>query len=862
MENSYQKDVVVARAIVTPNSQQVVLRLLNPTRKSVKIYKGAKVAYLELLPDVALVSTVTPNSNSHDVSEHLQQQLQQLADETQNLTAEQKNELYHVLLKYADIFAFDDKHLGRTAVMKHSINTGDALPVRQPPRRLPIHCQQEVSRLIDDMLQKDVIEPSSSPWSSPIVLVTKKDGSMRFCIDYRKVNNLTKKDAYPLPRIDDTLETLAGSTWFTTLDLLSGYWQVELDHTDKEKTAFATKHGLFQFKVLPFGLCNGPATFQRLMDLVLSGLQWSACLVYLDDVIILGRNFQNHLNNLMQVFNRIREAGLKIKPSKCAFLKKTVTYLGHLVSEKGIATDPSKIDKVSNWPTPTSRKELQQFLGLASYYRRFVKDFSKICYPLHRLTEKNTPFAWSHQCQEAFSKLRKCLVSAPILAYPNFSKPFILDTDASDTGIGSVLSQIQEDGKECVIAYGSRVLTKPERRYSVTRKELLAVVTFINHFRQYLLGSTFKLRTDHHSLKWLRNFRNPEGQLARWLEKLEEYSFTVEHRPGNKHNNADSLSRIPYSLSVQATSLSAVSLEGYTNKDLRQLQLEDKVIAPVLRARENNEQPQSEEISGFSLHTRRLFQMWDQLLVTEGLLTRLFQGPGKQVKYTQLVVPQVLQSQILEELHAGPVGGHLGQEKTLSKLKMRFYWPGHFNDVKMWCDTCPTCTTRKTPVPKNRGALVNISVGSPMQLVEMDILGPFPKSTNNNIYILVVVDHFTKWCEAYAMPNQEATTVATILVNEFFFRFALPEQLHSDQGRQFESTLVKEIAASCKLRKLALLLITHSATVWLSGLTGLSFTCSPQQLKRTHTIGSTTFGLFVLRTTLASSPLLAIHHFF
>jgi hypothetical protein len=345
------------------------------------------------------------------------------------------------------------------------------------------------------MLDKDIIQPSSSPWASPIVLV-KKDDSFRFCVDYRKLNEVMHKDAYPLPCIDDTLNILAGSQWFSTLDLLSGYWQVEVADKDRPKTAFYTTVGLFEFKDMPFGLCNAPSTLQRLMDLVLAGLQWSHCLVYIDDVVILGRSFEEHLQHLQQVFDRLQQAGLKLKPRKCHFLQRKVDYLGHVVSNKGIATDPAKIENIASWPIPNSPKEVQQFLGLAGYYRRFIQDFAEIARPLHRLTERNCPFKWSTECQTAFDKLRDCLCSSPILCYPDFSRPFLLDTDASDSGIGAVLSQLDE-GRERVVAYASRLLSKPERQYCVTRRELLAVVVFTRHFRPFLLGSKFTLRTDH-----------------------------------------------------------------------------------------------------------------------------------------------------------------------------------------------------------------------------------------------------------------------------------------------------------------------------------------------------------------------------
>ncbi len=278
-------------------------------------------------------------------------------------------------------------------------------PIRQSVWRMPQLRCQEAKKLLDDMLGRSVIQPSSSPWASPVVLVLKKDGSLHFCIDYRKVNSVTRKDAYPLPRVDDTLDILAGSKWFSTLDLLSGYWKVEVSPEDRDKTAFCTHEGLFEFRVMPFGLCNAPATFQRLMDAVLAGLQWSSCLVYIDDIVIPGKSFLAHLTNLRSVFDRLKEAGLKLKPRKCRLCLHKVNFLGHIVSADGIQTDTQKTERVSTWPTPTSQKEVQQFLGLASYYRRFVKDFAAIAKPLYQLTEKTAKFLWSEDAQAAFDEL-------------------------------------------------------------------------------------------------------------------------------------------------------------------------------------------------------------------------------------------------------------------------------------------------------------------------------------------------------------------------------------------------------------------------------------------------------------------------
>ena len=343
---------------------------------------------MELLEQdpVIEISTVAEKFNiSREDQSLLWEMVSRVGDD---VNKDEKEELFSLLLEFADVFSLSTKNLGHTKVLQHRIDTGNAQPVHLPPRRIPHARREELKEMLRDMLEKNAIEHSDSPWSSPIVLVKKKDGTTRFCVDYRKVNEVTRKDAYPLPRVDDTLDTLAGSKFFSTLDLTTGYWQVEVAPEDQPKTAFTTPEGLYQFKVMPFGLCNAPATFQRLMDRVLGGLKWSSCLVYFDDIIVVGRTFKDHLHHLSKVLAQLRGAGLKLKPTKCSLCQQRVAFLGHIVSAEGIATDPSKTDAVSKWPTPLSKKEVQQFLGLANYYRRFVKNFASISKPLHRLTEK------------------------------------------------------------------------------------------------------------------------------------------------------------------------------------------------------------------------------------------------------------------------------------------------------------------------------------------------------------------------------------------------------------------------------------------------------------------------------------------
>lgn len=376
------------------------------------------------------------------------------------------------------------------------------------------------------------------------MLAKKKDGSLRICINYRQLNDRTRKDSYPLPRIDECLDALSGSGWFTTLDLRSGYYQVAMNPEDADKTAFVTRRGTFRWKVMPFGLCNAPATFQRLMDIVLSGLNFEVCLVYLDDVIIFSRTPEQHLERMSQVLQRLRDAGLKLKPRKCHLLRRTVAFLGHVVTPEGIAVDPAKVQEVANWPTPQRLRDVRAFVGLCAYYRKFVRGFSLIAAPLFALTRKDQLFAWTDDCQEAFDKLKVALTTAPVLSLPVDDAVYLLDCDASDEGIGAVLSQ-RLDGQERVIAYDSRLLTKPERKYCIARKELLAVVYFTKSYRQYLLGRHFVLRTDHAALQWLQRKPEPIGQQRRWLERLAEFDFEIIHRPGRQDGNADALSRKP-----------------------------------------------------------------------------------------------------------------------------------------------------------------------------------------------------------------------------------------------------------------------------------------------------------------------------
>lgn len=788
-----------------------------------------------------------------------------------SISAEEQQSVKELLLEFTDVFASPGS-TGQTAILRHRIDTGVAQPIRQGLRRAARPVIDKQAELVDDMLTKGVIRPSSSPWASPIVLVKKKDGTARFCLDYRLLNEVTKPDAFPIPRIDDTLDALEGNAYFSALDLESGYWQVEVDERDKEKTAFICHQGLFEFNVMPFGLRNAPATFQRLMQLVLQGLTWQACLVFIDDVIIMGRTITEHNDRLRAVLERLREANLRLKPSKCRFANTSMIALGHRVSKAGIAVDESKTAAVRDWPTPRNSKEVKSFLGLTSYYRRFVRNYSKIAEPLRRLTLPTERFQWTPAAEAAFNELKVALTSAPILAFPDTSptsSEYILDTDASDCAVGAVLSQVQA-GVERVIAYSSRALSKAERNYCVTRRELLSVVEHVRKFRTYLLPRRFTVRVDHQSLTHLLTFKEPEGQLARWLQALDEFDFKVVFRPGRQHNNADSLSRRQQRCTNQCrvcrpdpaftskatssvacqtddkvepavvvrvnvasagqsgptrarpaavTEVTNVSaLQSRRKQELRPLpneseeessedeapedseapadcgvaqplrtqQLHDPIIGPVFRLLSDGKSKFSEQQRDrVPPESLLLAQKGHELCFVNGIMHRLINS--KPVP----VVPCSLQRGIIDEIHGI---GHLGEDKTLASLKMRYYWPKMADSVRLAVRSCEACQRAKTPVIK-RAPLQSIAAGFPMQRVGFDVV-KVGVSKNGNDRLLTIVDYFSKWVELVPIPDEKATTIAAALFNNWIARWGAPHILHSDRGRSIDGRIIRSL---CKL---------------------------------------------------------------
>ena len=416
------------------------------------------------------------------------------------LSTEQAEKLCTILVMFADVFAKNDLDLGKFTAIVHRIRTGESLPIKAGLRRTPLGFESAERATLDSMLGAEVIEPSHSEFAAAPVLVRKRDKSWRYCIDYRALNSATIRVVYPLPLIEECIDCLAGKKWYCALDMNSGYWQIPMDEKDKHKTAFLTKYGLFQFTRMPFGLTNAPATFQRMVNSVLSGLIWSAMIVYFDDINVVGEEFDDTLANLVEVLTRLRQYGLKLKPRKCQLFTQEVKFLGRKVNPSGIQVTDDHVIAVLEWPIPTCCKELESFLGFVNYHRSFITGLAGRAAILYELT--GTPkkkWTWNEKHTRAFEELNKAVTSAPVLAFPNSEDHFILDTDASDFAIGAELSQVQQ-GVERTISYASKSLPAPMRNNCTTQKELLAVLMFMQDYRHYFLGRHFTIRTDHASL--------------------------------------------------------------------------------------------------------------------------------------------------------------------------------------------------------------------------------------------------------------------------------------------------------------------------------------------------------------------------
>lgn len=754
-----------------------------------------------------------------------------------HLNKEEKQGLLKICKKFEDLFFQDGQNLTFTNKIKHEIRTTDDIPIYTKTYRYPYCHKEEVRQQVDKMLKQGIIRQSYSPWSAPVWVVPKKKDSSgkqkwRLVIDYRKLNEKTVSDKYPIPNINEILDKLGKCNYFSTLDLASGFHQIEMDPKSIAKTAFSVDAGHYEYLRMPFGLKNAPSTFQRVMDNILKDLVGKCCLVYLDDIIIYSTSLQEHLESLEKVLTKLKESNLKIQIDKSDFLRKEIAFLGHIVSTDGVKPNPDKIQAIQKFPIPKTQKDIKSFLGLLGYYRKFIKDFAKLVKPLTVCLKKDNKIELTEEYIKTFETCKDILTNDPILQYPDFSKPFNLTTDASNFAIGAVLSQ-GPIGSDRPICYASRTLSSSETNYSTIEKELLAIVWATKYFRPYLFGRKFKIITDHKPLTWIMNLKDTNSKLTRWRLKLEEYDYEIVHKKGTANTNADALSRIKinHPANIQTIDVNAndtFSVHGTSGSTVHSA-LEDLNDGIPIAERPLNEfslqtiLEKSDKGSPMTLETifknkqRRTIREPD---FTEDTITDIFKkflSPNKlNAIYTNDDIFRIVQSvyskyfsanktfkivrckQLLTDVRTADEQenliknyhnsfNHRGIDETLLHIKRKYYFPYLKTKITETINNCDKCQLLKYDRNPQKVVFEKPETPSkPLDILHIDIY------TINNKTILTILDKFSKFAAAYTLQSRTSILVVKS-IKQYISLHGIPSKIVCDQGTEFTSNIFKDL---------------------------------------------------------------------
>ena len=818
------RELIAADSIITSSDGWALVKVYMMDGGPKMLHAGTTLGFVEPMLEiiegkernVGNICTIDGDDESNFIKEILAK-IRISMEKSEGRSNEEINETMAIIERKADVFSKYKNDMGKTDLLAHQIKTFDNIPISMKPRRVPCGLEDDVNKMVDDLLNSDVIRPSNSPWNFPIVVVKKKNGDNRMCVDYRALNAKTARPIYPIPSSEELFDSIGDAKYFSSLDLSSGYHQVPITEKDKEKTAFSTRYGQFEFNRMPFGLCSAPATFQKLMNMVLSKENWVKCVIYLDDVLIFGRTIEEHNDRLEEVLTRIKEAGLKLAPEKCRFLQTEIHYLGHVITANGVSTDPDKINSIRYWKLPMCKKEMQTFLGFCNYYRRFIHGYAKLSENLSSMIKKENKFGWTEETKSVFYELRDRLTKAPVLALPQKDGKYILDTDASYNAIGAVLSQVQ-DGEEKVLYYASKSLTKSQRQYCITRKELFAIYIFVLKFKHYLIGKTFLVRTDHQALKWLLNWDSPNtSQYCIWKAELEIFDMTVEFREGKKHINADALSRLPpceqclishedpkrrrnvkiFKDVAKDSEENDKTASTYSEKVVNKITIDDEwqqkhdpVLKIVLSWLEKGEPINMEEATN---EVKRYWRNKNQLRI-RGDWLYLYDND----KY-RYIVPQDKRMKVIWSYHK--ILGHVGIERTKDAVKREYYWPSMDKEIIENLGRCRPCQENKYLNGRIKAPLQNIVANEPFQILGIDITGPFRATKKRYQYILGIIDYFSKYICLIPLRTTDSETISEAIWIHWISKFGIPGIIHSDRGSNFKSTHFASYCALLGIKK-------------------------------------------------------------